>query len=67
MFRFLQSRIISSVETTAEALCNAPTLNLHLHVDSETASKSLTSDCLLVVQALNQSANVLDFDHVSCL
>ncbi|VDL19501.1 unnamed protein product [Hymenolepis diminuta] len=58
------SRIISSVETTAETLCNTPTLNLHLHVDSETASKSLTSDCLLVVQALNQRANVLDFDHL---
>ncbi|KAM3178867.1 hypothetical protein ACTXT7_001697 [Hymenolepis weldensis] len=58
------SRIISSVETTAEALCNAPMLNLHLHMDSETSSKSSTSDCLLVVQALNQSSNVLDFDHL---
>nr|CDS32440.2 type II inositol 34 bisphosphate 4 phosphatase [Hymenolepis microstoma] len=55
------SRVISSAEITAEALYNASTLNLHLHVDSETTSNS---DYLLVVQVLNQRANGPDFDHL---
>ncbi|VDO07440.1 unnamed protein product [Rodentolepis nana] len=55
------SRVISSAETTAEALHSASTLNLHLHVESETTSNS---DYLLVVQVLNQRANGPDFDHL---
>ncbi|EUB59215.1 Type I inositol-3,4-bisphosphate 4-phosphatase [Echinococcus granulosus] len=57
-------RVIASAQTTAEALCNASTLNLPLIIESKSLNRTSIPEYLLVIQVLNKCSNALDFDHL---